>query len=78
MPPQDRLAIVTHSVDRALRESRLADARTAVARLDGTALTPVEAAGLLRLKGRVAMAEEEGGATQEAVDVAVAVEVGGV
>ncbi|MCB0882925.1 MAG: AAA family ATPase [Thermoleophilia bacterium] len=74
MPPQDRLAIVTHSVDRALRESRLADARTAVARLDGTALTPVEAAGLLRLKGRVAMAEGDnaGGATMLADAVAQA------
>jgi len=53
--PQDRLSIVTHSVDRALLESRMADARAAVERLDGATLTPVEAAGLLRLKGRIAI-----------------------
>ena len=74
MPPQDRLAIVTHNVDRALAESRLADARTAVARLDAATLTPSEAAGLLRLKGRVAMAEGDnpGGAAMLADAVAQA------
>lgn len=57
MAPPDRLSIVTASVDRAIAEGRLGEARAAVERLASTSLTATEQAGLLRLRGRVALAE---------------------
>lgn len=53
--PQDRLTISAGLVERALAEGRMGDARRELARLEAAARTPVEQAGAVRLRGRVAL-----------------------